>query len=163
MIIQNNEERANFDHFILSIKKNIVEPAIELHEVMLCERAQYSLNFEHYRPEHGDPISAHPDFYTSLDTLDCIVLKPNVRQRLDRHTQLADAGLAEIEERLTKLCTITPALITRHISDQDGLGPIEILVKQSVLVVLDYSDDRQGRTFLHELAFPQYWSEVPED
>lgn len=132
---------------------------------MLCERAEYSLTFDHYYPVHGGPSTADPAFYTSLQDLDCIVLQPNVRQRLDPETHLAGAELAEIQERLTKLCTITPALTTRHISDQDGLGPTEILVKQSVLVTLDSFDDAVGadKTFLHELTFPHYWREISEN
>lgn len=157
-IIQNTEERSDFNQFVLSIKKHIVEPAVTLQELMLCERSQYSLTFEHFFPEHESSESANSAFFTSLDSLDCVVLKPNMRQRLDPAKHLAGVELPKIHERLTKLCTITPALTTRHISDQDGLGPTEILVKQSVLVLLDPVDDIEGpgRSFLDELTFPRY-------
>lgn len=153
---------ANFNRFVLSIKKNIVEPAVALHELMLCERAQYSLALEHYLPEQGSSESASSTFFTSLDSLNCIVLKPNMRQRLDPAKHLAGVELPEIHQRLTKLCAITPALTTRHISDQDGLGPTEILVKQSVLVLLDSFDHVEGpdRTFLSELTYPGYWRRI---
>ncbi|KAJ4412545.1 hypothetical protein N0V82_008722 [Gnomoniopsis sp. IMI 355080] len=152
------------ESFAHSIRTNILEPAVELHELMLGERSKYFLNFDNLKSSRYDRSSANTAFFRSLDSLDCIILKPGLRKRLDPATQLAGAGIKETYHRLTKLCVVSPALITRHISDQDGFGPAEVLAKQTVIVLFDSANDhhRPGRTFLHELTFPSAVGK-PED
>lgn len=139
------------------IKNEIIVPAVELHETMLCERNKYYLNFRHYTPGAGDPTSASAGFYQHLSSLDCRIVEPKRQMVFEMDKALPNAGMEELQTRLVKLCAVTPALMMCHISGKDGQDEPDILVKQRMLVQLDPDKaplHNQRKGFLQELAFP---------
>lgn len=146
------------DGLYLAIRKGIVIPAIELHELMICERDVYHLDFNHYRPQIDVEASttASPSFFTSLADLDCQIVYPSKRLTLKLQQLLAGDSAGNVQGRLEKLCAVQPALMRHPISEKYGHYAPEILVKQRMIVLLDSTErfDIPQATFLQELTFP---------
>lgn len=143
--------------FLASVRDQIIAPAIALHELMICERDLYRLELNHYTPPSDAPSSATASaaFFHDLEALHCTEIRGPRRVTLKPETLPRDQT-GEIQRRLVKLCAVTPALLTQHISDKHLCGDPDVLVKQQVLVLLNPQNwvGERKRTFLFELAFP---------
>lgn len=155
--ISNN---ASSRKFLPSIREKIIVPAIRLHELMICERDLYRLEFNHYTPSSDargtSSATASEAFFESLGKLNCLEIQGSKRVPLEPENLPVDAQ--ELQRRLVKLCAVTPALLTQHISDKHDYrcAAERVLVKQQVLVLMGAPkrDRNKKRTFLHDLAFP---------
>lgn len=139
------------DKFIQSLQSEVIEPAIRFHKFILCERHLYYVSFDSYlSPDDGTTVS--PEFYSDLRNLDCRVVEAKRQKPLDKMIS-PSLPKEDLENGLTKLCTTTPALNLRSINATEGIGNVEILKKQVVLVLWkpDFSGLEEP-TFFFELA-----------
>lgn len=144
------------DAFLRALKDKVIEPAVSFHEELICERNIYRLTFDKYLPHLDDPdgATANKNFYHDLPKLECLVVKAKKQISLDG---VINRGLEteELRNRLSKLCTLRPALTKCQISDKDGIGEPEILTKQKMLVLWDPDfSGTEDRTFFYELGHP---------
>lgn len=167
------------EQFTNSVQKTIVDPALDLSRLMVCERNSYFLDFKHYSdvrapgnpaeilrplprrsrgcgPATKDTPTSH--FFRNLDNHDCNIVTPGRQVKFEREKHLANAPMKEIKQRLRILCPVTPALVTQLITDKDGLGQPVTLVKQKCLIAVNSvssvtSGARiQGNTYLYDFA-----------
>lgn len=153
MIPQSPELQAEF---VRTLRENAIEPAVKLHEQLICERDIYRLTLDKYLPRDGDPDGApsNPSFYRDLLDLDCLIVKAKKQIPLKKAIG-SGVRMEELRNGLSALCALRPALTKRQISDKDGIGDPEILMKQKMLVLWDPDfSGVEDRTFFYELAHP---------
>lgn len=153
-VFANLENGTSDEKFLSSLKNEIIVPAMELHMLMLCERDIYHVDYARLPSSTEDQPSAAAlaDLFNILEKSDCLEVMPSKRMPFKPEDLHSD----ELRRRLIKLCEVTPALLTQHISDKHGLSHEEILIKQQVLVSSDPKillNDKKT-TFFYELAFP---------
>lgn len=150
---QDVELQEKFGRFL---REEIIEPAVNFHAELISERNLYHLTYHRYLPQFDDPIgaTANTDFYRDLPDLGCLVVQARRQIPLESAVD-PGVGKEELQNHLSKLCSMGPALIKRQISDKDGIGDPEILMKQKVLVLWDSEfSGTPDRTFFYELAHP---------
>lgn len=153
-VFTNLEDGTSAEKFLSSLENEIIVPAMELHTLMICERDIYRVDYARLASSTDEQPStaALAGFFNILEESDCLDVMPSKRVPFKPEDLHSD----ELRRRLVKLCEVTPALLTQHISDKHGLGPEETLVKQQVLISSDPKRflDEKKTTFFYELAFP---------
>lgn len=122
--------QAALDAATVSIRQDVVLPAIELGDKMACAIDKYSTNISSY---WSVPCVFQAQFFRDLGNLDCKNLAGDPpRFRLEKmQKQLSDD---EIKDRLRAICPAIPALLLTEVDDRTW-GPPTTLVKQQVWVV----------------------------
>lgn len=121
----------------ISVRQDVVLPAIELGDMIACAIDKYSWSIASYS---SDPCILHTQFFHDLGNLDCKNFGDGPpRFRLEKmQTQLSDN---EIRSQLRAICPATPALTLTELDDT-AWGPLIILVKPQVWV--SWHDERTG-------------------
>lgn len=121
--------QAALDTAIVSIRQDVVLPAIELGDKMACAIDKYSMEVSSY---WSVPCVFQTQFFRDLGNLDCRNLSGNPpRFRLEKmQKQLSDD---EIRDHLKAICPAIPALLLTEVDDRTW-GPPTILVKEQVWV-----------------------------
>lgn len=124
--------QAALDAATISIRQDVVVPAIELGDKMACAIDKYSMNVSSYR---SVPCAFQTQFFRDLGNLDCKNLTGDPpRFRIEKmQNQLSDD---EIRGRLKAICPAIPALLLTEVDDKTW-GPPTTLVKEQVWVAWD--------------------------
>ncbi|KAG6354697.1 hypothetical protein INS49_004715 [Diaporthe citri] len=122
-------KQAALDIAAISIRQDVVLPAIELGDKMLCAIDKYSLDVSSY---WSVPCAFQTQFFRDLENLDCKNLSGDPpRFKLEKmQKRLSDD---EIKDQLKAICPAIPALLLTEVDDRTW-GPPTILVKEQVWV-----------------------------
>lgn len=121
--------QAALDAAAISIRQNVVLPAIELRDKMACAIDKYSFEVPSYWSE---PCVFQTHFFRDLGNLDCKNFGEGPpRFRLEKMQKQLSAN--EIKRQLRAICPAIPALVLTEI-DNSTWGSPTILVKQQVWV-----------------------------
>lgn len=127
--ILGSNNQAGVEKAIISIRQDVVLPAIELGDKMACAIDQYSLSVSRYWSE---PCVFQNQFFRDLGNLDCKNLSGDPpRFRLEKMQK--NFSDDEIKDHLRAICPTIPALLLTEVDDRTW-GPPTILVKQQVWV-----------------------------
>lgn len=140
--------QAAIEAAIVSIRQDIVLPAIELGDKMACAIDKYSLSVSRYWSE---PCVFQTQFFRDLGNLDCKNLSGDPpRFRLEKmQKQLSDD---EVKDQLRAICPAIPALLLTEVDDRTW-GLPTILVKQQVWV--SWNSRKSSTPRLQEQGF--FW------
>lgn len=124
-----SKNQAALDAATLSIRQNVVLPAIELGDKMASAIDKYSLEVPPYWYE---PYDFQTRFFRDLGNLDCKNFGEGPpRFRLEKMQKKWSDD--EIRSQLRAICPAIPALVLTEVDDSKW-GPPTILVKQQVWV-----------------------------
>jgi hypothetical protein len=126
-----HSNQADLDAAKVSLREEVVMPAIKLGDNMACAIDKYSLDVPAYWSE---PCMLEAEFFRDLANLDCKNFGEGPpRFRLEKMRKLLSDD--EIKRRLRVICPAIPALFLTE-TDNRTWGPPTILVKQQVWVSL---------------------------
>lgn len=119
------------DAATVSLRQEVVLPAIELRDKMACAIDKFSLDVP---PYWSKPCALQAEFHHDLANLDCRNFGDGpIRLRLEK--MQAHMSDDEIKLRLRPICPAIPALTLKEADDKTW-GPRIILVKQQVWAFL---------------------------
>lgn len=130
-----HRDPADLQAFMKSARKEIIEPAFNLYNLMIQEKHLYYLEFNHFINKNGQGPS---EFHQNLDNQSFTIALPGGgRRQLDQEKEPADDSLERKRARVSKLFVLAPALLTQRITEENGLEEPQVLVKQRTLITLD--------------------------